>query len=81
MPRSQTGTLDNPLIQEDGRRFLASLLLELTDVQLHDLFEVSRFHRRSTKTDTSPDTSSVAQWVDVFKKKRAEIVGRNCMAG
>jgi hypothetical protein len=78
IPRSQTGTLDNPLITEDGRTFLADLLVKLTDAQLHDLFEVSRFPRRSTLTATSPDTSAVAQWVEAFKKKRAEIVNRAC---
>jgi hypothetical protein len=80
MPKSQTGTLDSPLIAEEGRRFLADLLLQLTDGQLHDLFEVSRFQRHGTATPDSPDTTSVAQWVDAFKKKRAEIVDRSCPA-
>jgi hypothetical protein len=80
MPRSQTGTLDNPLITEDGRTFLAGLLVKLTDAQLYDLFEVSRFPRRSTLTAASPDTSTVPQWVELFKKKRAEIVNRACPA-
>ena len=80
IPRSQTGTLDNPLITEGGRTFLAGLLVKLTDAQLHDLFEVSRFPRRSTLTAASPDTSTVAQWVELFKKKRAEIVNRACPA-
>ena len=78
MPKSQTGTLDNPMITEEGRRFLADLLLQLTDAQLHDLFEVSRFPRRSARTAASPDTSTVSQWVDAFKGKRAEIVNRSC---
>ncbi len=78
MPRSQTGTLDHPLITEGGRTFLADLLGKLTDTQLHDLFEVSRFPRRSTLSAASPDTSTVAQWVEAFKKKRAEIVNRAC---
>ena len=78
MPKSQTGTLDNPMIAEEGRRFLADLLLQLTDAQLHDLFEVSRFPRRSAPTAASPDTSAVSQWVDAFKAKRTEIVNRSC---
>jgi hypothetical protein len=78
MPRSQTGTLDNPMITEEGRQFLADLLMQLTDAQLHDLFEVSRFPRRSAATATSPDTSTVSQWVDAFKGKRSEIVNRVC---
>ena len=78
MPASQTGTLNNPLITEEGRTFLADLLMQLTDAQLHDLFEVSRFPRRGTLSPASPDTSTVAQWVDAFKKKRTEIVNRTC---
>jgi hypothetical protein len=78
IPRSQTGTLDNPLITEGGRTFLAELLVKLTDAQLRDLFEVSRFPRYSTLTAASPDTTTVAQWVEAFKKKRAEIVNRAC---
>ena len=42
LPKSFTGTLDNPAISEEGRRFLADLLGKLSDSQLHDLFEVSR---------------------------------------
>ncbi len=78
IPRSQTGTLDNPLITDGGRAFLADLLGKLTDAQLHDLFEVARFPRYATLTADSPDTSTVAQWVEAFKKKRAEIVNRAC---
>ena len=78
LPRSQTGTLDNPIVAEGGRKFLADLLLQLTDQQLFDLFEVSRFHRKGTATDDSPDTTSVAQWVTAFKQKRDEVVNRVC---
>jgi len=45
LPKSSTGTLDNPIIREEGRKFLADLLVQLTDVQLHDLFEAARFPR------------------------------------
>jgi hypothetical protein len=78
LPRSQTGTLGDPLISEAGRRFLADLLLQLSDAQLRDLFEVSRFHRYATAAESSPDSTSIDQWVDAFKKKRAEIVNRSC---
>ena len=78
LPQSATGTLDNPVISEDGRKFLADLLIQLTDAQLHDLFDVSRFPRRSTATDNSPDTTSIAQWVDAFKHKRDDIVNHVC---
>ena len=78
LTRSQTGTLDNPIIAEAGRKFLADLLVQLTDKQLHDLFDVSRFPRKSTATDNSPDTTSAAQWVNVFKEKRNDVVNRVC---
>jgi len=78
MPKSQTGTLDNPIIGEEGRKFLADLLLQLTDAQLRDLFDVSRLPRRSALSAASPDTSTLPQWVEAFKGKRAEIVNRVC---
>ena len=43
LAQSQTGTLGNPVISEGGRRFLADLLMQLTDKQIHDLFDVARF--------------------------------------
>jgi hypothetical protein len=78
LPRSQSGTLDNPIIAENGRKFLADLLVQLSDGQLSDLFEVSRFQRRSTASDEAPDTTSIADWVKTFKQKRAEVVNRVC---
>jgi hypothetical protein len=78
LPESATGTLDNPLITEEGRAFLAKLLTQLTDAQLHDLFSVARFNRRSTTSDAAPDTSAINQWVAAFKEKRDEVVNRSC---
>ena len=46
LPRSHTGTLENPPIKEAGRKFLAGLLVQLSDAQLRDLFEVARFPER-----------------------------------
>jgi hypothetical protein len=71
LPRSWTGTLDHPLIGEPGRAFLANLLSQLTDSQLHDIFEVARFTRRDPG-------ATVDDWVNAFKRKRAEIVNRRC---
>ena len=42
LPKSATGTLGNPPISEEGRRFLADLLSQLSDQQLQDLFESAR---------------------------------------
>ena len=70
--KSITGTLDHPTISEAGRKFLADLLVQLTDQQLHDLFDVARFQLRSGH--------SIDEWVDAFKHKRDEIVTRSCPA-
>jgi hypothetical protein len=77
LPQSQTGTLADPIITEAGRRFLADLLVQLTDQQLHDLFDVARFTERSEK-DKDEELTTVHQWVDAFKAKRDEIVNHTC---
>jgi hypothetical protein len=72
---SQTGSLDNPQISEAGRRFLSDLLMQLSDAQLRDLFDVARFAERKEGDRRSP---TVDEWVDAFKKKRGEIASRTC---
>ena len=74
---SQSGSLENPHISEAGRKFLAYLLVQLSDRQLRDLFETARFAERKTATVRA---ASVDQWVDAFKKKRDQIVSRTCPA-
>ena len=71
LPRSWSGTLHDPHITEAGRQFLADLLVQLTDTQLHDLFDVSRF----TERDPS---ATIDNWVNAFKQKRADIANRRC---
>jgi hypothetical protein len=75
LPQSQTGSLDNPHISEAGRKFLADLLVQLSDAQLRDLFDVSRFAQRKGGA-SRPGT--VDEWVNAFKKKRGEIASRTC---
>jgi len=71
LPRSWSGTLRNPHVGEAGREFLSDLLAQLTDTQLHDLFEVARF------TERDP-TATIDDWVTAFKHKRTEIANRHC---
>ena len=71
LDQSFTGTLDRPRISEQGRKFLAGLLMQLSDQQIRDLFEVSQFTRRDK-------SSTVDDWVRVFKEKREAIVSRTC---
>jgi hypothetical protein len=78
LKKSRTGTLDNPVISEQGRQFLAALLVQLTDAQLHDLFAVARVTRRSASPDGPPIAPSIDAWVTVFKVKRAQIVDHAC---
>jgi hypothetical protein len=79
LPKSFTGTLNNPRISEAGRKFLADLLVQLSDEQLHDLFETARVDHRQPKPGQSwPEPASVSQWVEAFKRKRAEIVNATC---
>jgi hypothetical protein len=77
LTQSQTGTLVDPHVSEDGRKFLARLLTQLTDRQLRDLFTVARFASRP-QADGHPTT--VDEWVDAFKQKRDEILNARCPA-
>ena len=77
LPQSQTGTLENPVIREGGRKFLADLLAQLTDLQLHDLFDVARFPER-TISNGSRELTTVDDWVAAFAQKRDEIVNHTC---
>jgi hypothetical protein len=78
LPKSLTGTLRDPLISEEGRQFLATLLTRLSDSQLRDLFTVARVERRAAPAGIRGATATVEQWVDAFKQKRASIVERHC---
>jgi hypothetical protein len=76
--KSMTGTLEHPPISENGRAFLADLLTQLTDAQLHDLFDVARFPLRSGGVKPGKPMTTTAEWVDAFKHKRDAIVKHSC---
>jgi hypothetical protein len=79
LSKSFTGTLKDPVISEAGRAFLADLLTRLTDDQIRALFEVSRVTLRLRDPGKARSGfSTVEEWTDVFKRKRAEIVERRC---
>jgi hypothetical protein len=79
LPRSFTGTLDDPVISEAGRRFLANLLAQLSERQIRDLFEVARVNLRlRAPGHVESGYSSVDEWVQAFKQKRNEISERRC---
>jgi hypothetical protein len=78
---SFTGTLKDPVISEEGRQFLAGLLMQLSDQQLHDMFEAARVQLRPRSPGVGRSGfPTVGEWVDAFKAKRTEIVERRCAA-
>ena len=52
--------------------------MQLTDAQLHDLFDVARFPERATAKHGSAGRTTIEQWIDAFKQKRDEIVNHTC---
>ena len=79
LSKSFSGTLDKPVIGEAGRRFLAVLLQQLSDAQLHDLFEVARVTLRVREPGHAlSGFPTIDEWVSVFKQKRDEIVSKRC---
>jgi hypothetical protein len=79
LPRSSTGTLENPAIGEEGRQFLAGLLNQLSDDQLRDLFKVARFDIRPRDPEhPGSGLATIDEWVNAFKAKRAQIDERRC---
>jgi hypothetical protein len=76
---SWTGTLKNPVISEAGRQFLADLLVQLSDQQIRDMFEVARVNLRTRAPESARSgLATVDEWVNAFKQKRTEIVERRC---
>lgn len=79
LSKSFTGTLGDPPISEAGRNFLADLLAQLSDGQLHDLFASARVTlRMRIPGDPHSGFATVEEWVQAFKDKRNQIVSRRC---
>jgi len=77
--KSFSGTLHEPVISEDGRRFLATLLEQVSDKQLRDLFTVARVTLRVREPGHAlSGFPAIEEWVSAFKAKRDEIVTRRC---
>ena len=79
LPKSFSGTLENPVISDGGRAFLARLLMQLSDRQLSDLFEGARVTYRLREPGRAlSGYPAISEWVDAFKAKRQQIVDRRC---
>jgi membrane-associated phospholipid phosphatase len=80
LPRSFTGTLKDPAISEEGRRFLAGLLSQFSMAQRRDLFDAARVDLRARAAgDPASKAAHIEQWVDVFNRKEAEVASRRCV--
>jgi hypothetical protein len=82
MPRSFTGSLENPRIGEAGRRFLAERLMLLRDEQIRDLFRAAHIERRKETIagEGGSRPVTVEDWARVFERKRDEVVKARCAA-
>jgi hypothetical protein len=80
LSKSVTGTLEHPVISEAGRQHLATLLGQLSDTQIRQLFEVSRVSQRTVEKNGVEEAAPVAEWVAAFKAKRSQIVDHRCPA-
>ncbi len=77
--------MSDPAISEEGRRFDAGLMCQLSDQQITDLFTVARagempeYHNKdgSFKTGVT-DASVVEKWVAAFKQKREDLAKGRC---
>jgi hypothetical protein len=76
---SFTGTLKEPVISEEGRKFLSDLSMQLSDRQLRDMFAAGRVHLRPRDAgDGRSGFPGIDEWVNAFKQKRAQIAERRC---
>jgi hypothetical protein len=76
--RSVTGTLEHPVVSDEGRRMLAGLLSRLREQQLRELFSVARFPQRDDGGEPS-DGRTVEPWVRAFRAKVTQIASRSCV--
>ena len=79
---SASGGLSDPVITEGGRKFLADQLMQLSDAQIRDLFMSIPVEKadETIEVDGTERPVNVDDWVNAFKKKRQEIVERDCTA-
>jgi hypothetical protein len=72
-------TLKDPVITEAGRRFLASLLAQLSDQQIRDMFTVARIDRRGWHSPKDAGRNgTIEQWVEAFKAHRYLLEHHTC---
>jgi len=77
--------LSDPIVSEEGRRFDAGLLCQLSDQQVQELFKASRvaqkpeYHNRDGSFKSGMDEASIIQqWMEAFKEKREDLAKGRC---
>ncbi len=77
--------LSDPQISEEGRRFDAGLMCQLSDHQIEELFKAARaaampqYHNHDGSFKSGVDEASVIrQWVEAFKQKREQLASGRC---
>jgi hypothetical protein len=77
--------LSDPMISEEGRRFDAGLMCQLSDHQIEELFRASRvaqmpeYHNHDGSFKPGVDEATVIRkWVEAFKEKREELASARC---
>lgn len=77
--------LGDPIISEEGRRFAAGLMCQLSDRQISDLFIVARVAEQSDVRNGDGsfknglnEAAVVQLWVDAFKRKREDLAAGRC---
>jgi hypothetical protein len=70
LSKSFTGTLADPVISEDGRRFVAARLAQPTDRQLEDLFTIARVTRRENpSTQDDREQGTLQDWIETLPEQ------------
>jgi hypothetical protein len=77
--------LGDPSVSEEGRRFLAGLMCQLTDTQIEELFKAARvssmpkYHNSDGSFKQGLDAATIEkQWVEAFKAKREALASGRC---
>jgi hypothetical protein len=87
LPKSWAASdgLGDPKISEEGRRFAAGLLCQLSDPQIESLFKTARVTElpdyRNSDGSLKPgqdEAGIVRQWVAAFKQKREALAAGRC---
>jgi hypothetical protein len=80
--------LEHPPISEEGRRFAAGLLCQLSDAQLTSLFTVARVAELPDYRNADgslkaglTEPAIVARWVAAFREKREAVAAARCRPG